>query len=74
MCSLYDIDFETSNHLFLSYPFAAQFWFWLRDMISCDIDLYSVLSILKICGKRLIPQVSDLILANVVNVISMIWR
>lgn len=69
MCSLCGMDFETSNHLFLSCLFVGQFWFWPRDMIGYDIDLSSVLLILKICGKGWIPQVSDLILVVVVKVI-----
>jgi hypothetical protein len=40
-------NFETSEHAFLSCPFAACLWTWLGDQLHFSIDTTSVISTLS---------------------------
>lgn len=64
---------ESSDHLFISCPFAQRIWSWLINIMSCLIDLSTVSSILSVSNNFSSSQASDLALATVINLISTIW-
>lgn len=51
ICSLCGNAAETTDHLFLGYPFAQQIWICLSSVIGCSIDYSSFLNVFSVCRK-----------------------
>ena len=73
ICNLCMRSEETSVHLFLQCPFAAELWPWISGKLRCVIDLTSVLSLLNCIPFRWTSQVTDIFVAAVVHTLHTIW-
>lgn len=68
MCSLCGMQSETSHHLFLQSSFSPTLSNWLTNIISMNINLTSVLTILDTCKRGWSPQER----MNI-NILNAIW-
>lgn len=74
MCSLCNASVEIAEHLFLSCSFSKAIWNWLNYVLDCHIDLSSMHTVLQICNRSWSPQLKDIVLSAVVNVVWAIWQ
>ncbi|XP_019423006.1 PREDICTED: uncharacterized protein LOC109332480 [Lupinus angustifolius] len=72
-CSLCYFATEDSNHLFLTCCFARSIWNWVMTVFSINFDFTSVASILSSCNHHFNKQVTEVLLACVINAINGIW-
>ncbi|CAJ2644686.1 unnamed protein product [Trifolium pratense] len=73
-CSLCGSSYETVTHLFLRCPFIMQYWNWLSSLLGMPLDLSNFDSLLGICNKGWSPQLHDLIIAAIVNILWKVWK
>ncbi|CAJ2645397.1 unnamed protein product [Trifolium pratense] len=73
-CSLCGSSYETGTHLFLRCPFIMQYWNWLSSLLGMPLDLSNFDSLLGICNKGWSPQLHDLIIAAIVNILWKVWK
>jgi len=73
ICVLCMSNFETSEHLILSCPFAAGLWTWLGDQLHCSIDTTSVISTLSCVPSRGSSQVRDIFISGIVHTVHTVW-
>ncbi|XP_019433032.1 PREDICTED: uncharacterized protein LOC109339940, partial [Lupinus angustifolius] len=72
-CSLCHSATEDPNHLFLTCCFAKSIWNWSMSVLSINLDFTSVASILSSRNHHFNKQVTEVLLACVINAISGIW-
>ncbi|XP_019450654.1 PREDICTED: uncharacterized protein LOC109352924 [Lupinus angustifolius] len=65
---------ESSNHLFLQCTFATDLWHWLENIIDLPLDSSSIQSLLRVCKDNWSPQLTLVVTASIVNIISTICR
>ena len=58
---------ETTNHLLFSCPFAAEIWCWLENILKCNMDTSSPLSLLMVAKRTSSTQLTDIFLAVVLE-------
>jgi hypothetical protein len=73
-CSLCGRDYETAEHLFLRCSYTTRYWNWLSVLIGKAIDVSNFNTLLGMCGRGWSPQVCDLIIAAVINILWLIWN
>jgi ribonuclease HI len=73
-CSLCGRDYETADHLFLRCPFVTRYWSWLSVLLGRVIDVSNFNTLLDMCRRGWSPQVRDLIIAAIINILWLIWR
>jgi len=72
-CSLCLKNYETSEHLFLSCPFAVSLWNWIGGKLNSTINHSSVLSLLSCIPVSCSSHVSDIFVAAVMHTFHIIW-
>ncbi|XP_019427157.1 PREDICTED: uncharacterized protein LOC109335477 [Lupinus angustifolius] len=72
ICNLCWTSEETSNHLFFQCSLATGIWNWLSNQIGFKIDNSSIKNLLNI-SNRGSPQVNLVLMASIINSISVIW-
>jgi hypothetical protein len=70
--SLYGTGYENATHLFLRCPFIVQNWNWLSSLLGLPLDISSFDSPLGMCNRGWSPQLHDLIIAAIVNILWMV--
>ncbi|WJX41072.1 hypothetical protein P8452_28481 [Trifolium repens] len=73
-CSLCGREYETADHLFLRCPFITRYWNWLSALIGRTVDTSNFSSLLGMCSRGWSPQVRDIIIASIVNIIWLVWK
>ncbi|XP_019459917.1 PREDICTED: uncharacterized protein LOC109359677 [Lupinus angustifolius] len=73
ICTMCLASQETSDHLFLKCHFAVTLWNWLSCSLNTYIDTNSTASILQVCFKSWSPQVKEVVVAAIINIVSAIW-
>jgi hypothetical protein len=51
-----------------------QYWNWLSSLLGIPLDFSNFDSLLGMCKKGLSPQLHDLIIASIVNILWMVWK
>lgn len=74
VCSLCGATYETTIYLFLLCLFATSIWQWVQTSLSCSIDHTSFENLLGVCNRNWSNQVWDVVLALVINAVSVIWQ
>lgn len=74
MCSQCGNSYETTKHLFLDCPFAKDLWQWFMSAINCFIDLSSFDAVISLCHRGWSPQIQDMIISGILNILYAIWR
>lgn len=62
-------NFESTDHIFLSFPFALKIWNWLAQILHMSINLNSPIDILKTASRGWSPQTKVVVSSVVINIL-----
>ncbi|KAK2423936.1 hypothetical protein QL285_034354 [Trifolium repens] len=73
VCDLCLSHYETTHHLFLSCPFASQFWLWLGSLFSVTINCSSFSMVFQSVNVSWSAYPTNLALSSIIHVLHSIW-
>jgi len=73
MCSLCNMNEESSFHLFFECTYVINLWRWFASLINKQLHFQSVTDMWNICNRSWNPQCRLVITAAMINIICTVW-
>jgi len=73
MCSLCNMNEESSFHLFFEGTYVINLWRWFASLINKQLQFQSVTDMWNICNRSWNPQCRLVIIAVMINIICTVW-
>jgi len=73
MCSLCNMNEESSFHLFFECTYVINLWRWFASLINKQLHFQSVTDMWNICNRSWNPQCRLVITAVMINIICTVW-
>jgi len=73
MCSLCNMNEESSFHLFFECTYATNLWCWFASVLNKQLHFHSMTDMWNICNSSWNPQWKLVITAAMINIIGSVW-